>query len=325
MRRDAWAGRRLTRTQQCTMPPRVASSWTEALPRAICRLDAMLYSMRASGHGGPAARSRGWRMSDEQHPQVEDTAGELAGRLTVLLDALGDRTALGVIPFAPAGPAPAPTGTPPGEIRLRADDALPAASLAKLPIAVELMRRADLGQFDLAERLETSAEPRVGGGGMLDYLDPGTQLTLADLCLLMLAVSDNTAANFLLDLVGMGEVNETMARLGFTQTHLARRFMDWEARAARRENLTSATDCVHLPALMPGRSLTRADRIRAMLAAQQVADDIRAWLPAGAALAHKTGELPDVFADAGILSGPGGACVFCVLTAEQPHLPTARE
>ncbi len=263
-------------------------------------------------------------MSDEQHPQVEDTAGELAGRLTVLLDALGDRTALGVIPFAPAGPAPAPTGTPPGEIRLRADDALPAASLAKLPIAVELMRRADLGQFDLAERLETSAEPRVGGSGVLDNLDPGTQLTLADLCLLMLAVSDNTAANFLLDLVGMGEVNETMARLGFTQTRLARRFMDWEARAARRENLTSAGDCARLLALVRGGALPGADRIRAMLAAQQVADDIRAWLPAGAALAHKTGELPDVFADAGILSGRGGACVFCVLAAEQSHLPTAR-
>ncbi len=263
-------------------------------------------------------------MSDVDQPQADDTAGALAGRLTALLDVLGGRTALAVIPFAPAGSAQALTGAPPGEIRLRADDALPAASLAKLPIAVELMRRADLGQFDLAERLDTSAEPRVGGGGVLDYLDPGTQLTLADLCLLMLAVSDNTAANFLLDLVGMGEVNETMARLGFTQTHLARRFMDWEARAARRENLTSAGDCVQLLALVRGGALPGANRIRALLAAQQVADDIRAWLPASAALAHKTGELPDVFADAGILSGPGGTCVFCVLTAEQPYLPTAR-
>src|SRR5258706_12842187 len=307
MRRDARTGRRLTRTQQCTMPSRVASSWTAAWRRSLCRLDAMLYSMRASGHGGPAARSRGWRMSDEQHPQVEDTAGELAGRLTVLLDALGGRTALALIPFAPAGPAPAPTGTPPGEIRLRADDPLPAASLAKLAIAVELMRRADLGQFDLAERLETSAEPRVGGGGMLDYLDPGTQLTLADLCLLMLAVSDNTAANFLLDLVGMGEVNETMTRLGFTQTHLARRFMDWVARAARRENLTSAGDCARLLAVVRGGALPGANRIRALLGAQQGAGDLRAWLTAGAAPTPKTAERPDVFPDAARLSGAAGS------------------
>ncbi len=61
-------------------------------------------------------------MSDVDQPQADDTAGALAGRLTALLDMLGGRTALAVIPFAPAGSAQAPTGAPPGEIRLRADD-----------------------------------------------------------------------------------------------------------------------------------------------------------------------------------------------------------
>ncbi|HEV8193455.1 MAG TPA: serine hydrolase, partial [Ktedonobacterales bacterium] len=126
-----------------------------------------------------------------------------------------------------------------GLILLRADEVFPAASLAKLPIAVELMRRADLGQFDLDERFDTSAEPRVGGGGVLDYLNPGVRLTLADLCTLMLIVSDNSAANFLLDLVGMGEVNETLSRLSLTHTRLARHFMDFAARAAHRDNMTS--------------------------------------------------------------------------------------
>src|SRR5262249_47276124 len=125
-------------------------------------------------------------------------------------------------------------------------------------------------------------------------------------------------------LVGMGEVNETAARLGLTHTHLARRFMDFVARASHRENVTSAADCVTLLLLLRRGMLPGAARIGAILAAQRVADDIRAWLPESATLAHKTGELADVFADAGILTGPDGACVFAVLTADQRDLPAAR-
>jgi beta-lactamase class A len=211
-----------------------------------------------------------------------------------------------------------------GRVALREDLVVPAASLAKLPIAVEVMRRASLGQFDLAETLDTADEPRVGGGGVLDYLDPRVRLTLNDLCFLMLGISDNTAANFLLDLVGMGEVNETLSRMGLTRTRLARHFMDSAARAARRENVTCADDMVRLLALIRGGALPGATRLLDWLAAQQCADDISAWLPPAAQLGHKTGSLDGVFHDAGILAGPGGICVFCVLTAGQTEIPAAR-
>lgn len=209
-------------------------------------------------------------------------------------------------------------------IAVRGDEVFPAASLAKLCIAVELMRRVDLGQYDLGERCDTADEPRVGGGGVLDYLDPTTRLTLNDLCFLMLGVSDNTASNFLLELLGMGEINETMARLKLEKTRLARRFMDWAAREAHRENVTSADEMATLLTLLRGNALPGASVLRGMLAAQQRADDMQTWLPAEAQLGHKTGELEGVYHDAGMLAGPSGACVFCILTAEQPHLPTAR-
>ena len=61
------------------------------------------------------------------------------------------------------------------QFTLNADETFPAAGLAKLPVAVEFLRRVDLGQFDLAERWDTSAEPRVGGSGVLDFLDPATR------------------------------------------------------------------------------------------------------------------------------------------------------
>jgi beta-lactamase class A len=212
-----------------------------------------------------------------------------------------------------------------GLILLRANDVFPAASLAKLPIAIELMRRADLGQFNLDERFDTSGESRVGGGGVLDYLNPGVRLTLADICTLMLIVSDNTAANFVLDLVGMGEVNETMNRINLTNTRLARHFMDFAARAAHRDNVTSASDMLALLSLIRGGAVSGAGRLREMLAAQQSFEELgEGWLPSSAKLAHKDGMLEDTFEDAGILNGPTGACVYCVLTTDQHDLLAAR-
>lgn len=262
----------------------------------------------------------------------------LATHVAIILDPLGGRTAFAArrIPVATHGALrvrssasePMVDSSEPGgdatSVAIRSDDVFPAASLAKLPIALELMRRADMGQFDLNERLDTSGEPRVGGGGVLDYLDPTTSLTLNDLCFLMIGVSDNTAANFLLDLVGMGEVNETLHRLNLSHTRLARRFMDFAARAAQRENVTAAADMTSLLTLLWGNALPGTARLRDVLAAQQLDEDLKALLPETSRLAHKTGSLDGIFHDAGILTGPTGACVYCVLTAEQDDVPAAR-
>lgn len=290
--------------------------------------------------------------------QSNPESGALAERLASILDPLGGRTALAAhrasIALRPAramrrdeeGPeedaephdgdhherdaTPARPPSEANEVRLRADDVFPAASLAKIPIAVEVMRRVDLGQFALDERFDTSGEPRVGGGGVLDYLDPSTRLTLLDLCFLMLGVSDNTASNVLLDLVGMGEVNETLSRLNLAKTRLARRFMDFEARRAGRDNVTSASDMVTLLGLIRGGGLPGSRELRRFLEAQQVADEIKTWLPPETPIALKTGALDPtdtegaVYSAAGFASGPGGACVFCVLTADQGDVPAAR-
>ena len=243
-----------------------------------------------------------------------DALNTLTQALDELLLQLGGRTALAAQHFTGEKAA----------IHLRSDEPLPAASLAKIPIAIELMRRVDLGQFALDERFDTTDEPRAGGGGVLDQLDPATSLTLADLCTLMLIVSDNTAANFLLALLGMGEINETMSRLKLAQTRLARRFMDMEARAAHRDNVTAAGEMLTLLSLLRGGAMPGARRIAEMLAQQQLFEELADWLPADAQLAHKSGSLDDTYSDAGLLKGPGGACAFVVLTTDQTDILAAR-
>jgi beta-lactamase class A len=277
----------------------------------------------------------------EDDPQPVSTE-ELAAEVEALLLPLGGRTALAAccIRPRPRSHPPAQRG-PAGEHRrqepalaedtliLRADDVFPSASLIKVCIAIEVLRRAELGQLSLEERFDTAAELRVGGGGILDYLDSSTQFTLRDLCLLMLALSDNTASNFLLDLVGIGEVNETLSHLKLRHTRLARRFMDFDARASGRDNLTSASDMVALLTLLHANALPGAKLLREWLLAQRVADDLKAWLPPDTPLAIKTGELPNtgagdgVFHAAGMLTGPVGEAIFCVLTAGWDDLPAA--
>ncbi|MBF6590803.1 MAG: serine hydrolase [Ktedonobacterales bacterium] len=254
----------------------------------------------------------------------------LDAKLATLLATLGGETALAARRFSQAGgrtsmgagqthvhEPTAPSSPTVEAITLRADMPLPAAGLARLPIAVELLRRVDLGQFALDEPFTLPAAFWPVNAAL-------AHLTLGDLCGLMLSLGDNAAANALLDLVGMGEVNETISRLTLPHTRLARHFQDPTARAARRENVTAASDMLTLLALIRGNTLPGATHLRAMLAAQQRLGEVAAALPPQAQLAHLGGALDDMVHDAGLLTGPGGACVYCVLTAKQADTSAAR-
>ncbi len=260
------------------------------------------------------------------HPAPGGGAGgadehSLAARIEWLLGPLGGRSAVAARVYPTGAAAPVP-GVP-REVLLRADEVCPAASLAKLPIAVELARRVDLGALDWDERIDLASTPRAGGGSVLDALDPAWQPTLADLTSLMLGVSDNTASNRLLDLIGMGEVNETMVRLGLTGTRLQRRFMDLAARAAGRDNVTTASDLLTLLALVRANAVPHAARLRALLQHDPRTEAVTFDLPPAAELAHKGGVLDDTIHAAGLLAGPAGACVYCVLTTDQHDLAYA--
>jgi beta-lactamase class A len=259
----------------------------------------------------------------------------VAEDIAAILTPLGGRTACAARLFRPGarpsarqtddGDETAPTHDADLQVAPNAGEVFPAAGLAKLPIAVEFLRRVDLGQFDFTERWDTTDEPRAGGSGVLDHLDPATHLTLGDLCTLMLIASDDTAANVLLDLVGMGEVNESASRMKLNHTRLERRFMDVEARAARRDNVTSAGDMLALLMLIHQNMLPGAGWLREILFRQQRFVELtQGWLPPAARLAHMDGLLPGATHDAGLLSGPRGTCAYCFLTAEQNDIPAAR-
>lgn len=194
--------------------------------------------------------------------------------------------------------------------------AFPAASMIKVPILYEIMRQAAAGRLSLEDTLAVTEDARVGGAGVLKELRPGIVMTVRELATLMIILSDNTATNMLIDLIGMDAVNQTMAELGLKATVLRRRMMDFEAARAGKENQTSAIDLARLfeiiyttRTLPPAYGALMLD----ILTRQQIRDKLPFYLPEETAIANKTGTLPGVEHDGGILFLPGGPYIVCVL------------
>jgi beta-lactamase class A len=107
------------------------------------------------------------------------------------------------------------------QIAWQADEEFPAASVIKLPILVTCLRQVQEGSRSLDEKTFLQVEDQVIGSGILKELIPGLVLTLEDLLILMIAISDNTATNLVLDRVKPSEVNAYMASLGHGKTFSA--------------------------------------------------------------------------------------------------------
>ncbi len=210
---------------------------------------------------------------------------------------------------------------------LNADLRFPAASLAKLPILVEVARQVEAGKLSWVTRYRVTEEARVNSAGVLADLLPDLQPTLHDLAHLMITISDNTAANMLLDLVGMQAVNTTMLQLGLSSTWLERRFIDFEARKAGRENWTTAADMALLLSYLCTQLLPDNERMLHMLLRQNDRTILSAYWGEDVPFAHKTGGLPGIIHDAGILyppHAPRAPFILVALTSNVADEPLAR-
>jgi len=208
---------------------------------------------------------------------------------------------------------------------LNGDVVFPAASLAKVPILVTLARQlAKSSTHTWETQVEVSEAARVPSDGVLADLSPAFRPTIHDLAHLMITISDNTAANVLLDLVGMETVNATMRELHLHSTRLERRFIDFEARKAGRDNWTTAADMALLLGHIYLGHIPERERLLKILLRQNDYKILPAYWGEDVPFAHKTGGLEGVMHDAGILfHEPDDQRVLIVaaLTAEQADLP----
>lgn len=197
------------------------------------------------------------------------------------------------------------------------DMVFPSASVIKLPILWELFKRIDAKQAALEDTLVLQESHKVEGFGVLKELHSGLNLSIKDLATLMIILSDNVATNILIDLLDMKNINQSSKEIGMTATILQRKMMDAEAKKEGLDNFTSPIDvlCI-LENFLNSESLTKESKMEIMniLKKQQCNNKLPVLIDNNIVFAHKTGDLPGVEHDAGILFLENGPIVIVVLT-----------
>ena len=200
------------------------------------------------------------------------------------------------------------------EWSVREEDPFEAASVIKLPILVEVFRQLESGEAREDEVFAIRAEDKLPSCGALNYLHTGLEVTLMDLAVLMIILSDNTATNLLIRRLGMERINATIRGLGMTATRLRRLLFDSEAAARGVKNTVSPGEMGRLlAALYRGEVVSPAASARMLqiLGDQRLNGKLPFWLDGKVKCAHKTGEDTNITHDAGIVFAPR-PFVLCV-------------
>jgi beta-lactamase class A len=203
---------------------------------------------------------------------------------------------------------------------LNADTSFHAASTMKVPVMIELFRRANTGSFRMDQGLllvNQFASLADGSPYTLDsgsdsdstlYHRIGERVRVDTLLRLMITRSSNFATNTLITLVGADAVTRTMRSLGARRIQVLRGVEDGKAFEKGLNNTTTARDLgLILRAIEEGRAAPPAAtrEMLAILLAQEFNEKIPAGLPPGTRVAHKTGEITAVSHDAAIVYPPG--------------------
>ncbi|MGH4027863.1 serine hydrolase [Actinomycetota bacterium Odt1-20B] len=242
------------------------------------------------------------------------------------------------------------------ETGVGADHPVVTASVHKLCLLVALHQAAAEGRLDLTEQVECAPDGRAPGPtGTAAMLDP-VRMSVRDAAYLMMAVSDNAAAEELVRRVGLAAVNASMARLGLTHTHATHTFrelldtMREDAGPGGAAMLTEPHVISHLRALDPSRTNRSTPRDMTRLLAAVWRDEaappehgaamrrilgLQVWphrLASGfpfddVHVAGKTGSLPTVRNEVGVVEYPDGGryavAVFTRAASGAATLPAA--
>lgn len=205
---------------------------------------------------------------------------------------------------------------------MNADAVYPTASTIKIAVLAELYRQNErtgsgVTGAKLGDVYIVDAKDSVGGEGVVQTMTPGvTRLTNRDLAGLVVALSDNTATNILINRVGMESVNRLLEGLGFKDTRLRRQMMDVTAAREGRENTATPRELVMLLKSIHGEKVlgkaTTTEFLKALSARKE--SYLPRLLPGDLVIANKPGNLDGVRNDAGIVFCPGRPFAIAVMT-----------
>ena len=186
------------------------------------------------------------------------------------------------------------------------NESFPTASAIKIEILLHLLKEYESKNINIYDK--TLVNKRVGGSGLLQYFDQNDlKLSYFNLAILMIQQSDNTATNILIEHLQMDKINQTIKNLNLNKTKLQRIMMDFEARKAGKENISTPLDKLNLlkiiydGEILPDSIRKLAVEILSIPKETPLLSDIN---DEKIKLASKGGELSDVRCEMGIFYHP---------------------
>jgi beta-lactamase class A len=195
-----------------------------------------------------------------------------------------------------------------------------AASTMKVPVMMEVFRRADRKKIPLNEPIEIKnkfysiidgSEYRLNRDDDSDqeiYGHIGQTMPVIVLVDRMITWSSNLATNLLIEKVKAENVTELMRELGAKDIQVLRGVEDPKAFEAGKNNMTTAYDLMLLLRLISEKKFLNGrvcDKMVEILLSQRFNEGIPAGLPAATRVAHKTGNITKHNHDAAIVYAPG--------------------
>jgi beta-lactamase class A len=223
------------------------------------------------------------------------------------------------------------------DFALGADTRVRTASLIKLPILCTLESLVAQGKVRWDERIVLKPDDKVTGSGVLGSLADGTDLTVRNLAILMIIVSDNTATNLILDRITADAVNDYLDSIGIHQTRSNRKVRGdgsqlkeptgWSKAGLLEENkkyglgVTTPREMVHLLEMLEQGKIVSPDvskDILDIMKLQQERDGISRHTPEELVVATKHGALDALRSDVGIVYDKNGPIAMAITVDDMP-------
>lgn len=203
-------------------------------------------------------------------------------------------------------------------VNFEGDSPISAASTIKIPILVAFFQDVDAGKIYLDELLVMEEKHRAGGSGNMQFLAANQKFNALKVATDMIVISDNTATNMIIERLGGAEaLNQRFRDWGLSATAIRQNLPDLEG-----TNTTSPEDLVFLlNQISEGNliSLRSRDHLLRIMTATKNNSLIPQGVENNATVAHKTGDIGSVLADAGIVDIPNGKRYLVAIMVKRPH------
>jgi len=208
-------------------------------------------------------------------------------------------------------------------VEINADKPVPAASVIKIPMLIELFRRIEENQAR-GEKLRIDNQVvlddiyKTSGSGELQYGEFGFKTSLNNMANLMITTSDNTATNLILDQIGGKDgMNRAFREWGVKSSVMG----DWLPDLAG-QNKMSARDISTMlynldsPTFLGARS---KEYIKEYMGNVKNTSLLASGIPKEATIYHKTGDIGTMLGDAGIIYSENGKKYIVTIMVQRNH------